>query len=150
MWIPSTRCNIKNAGYKSYSNRIATGSAEVKMNNINAVIMESRRLEMLLKAHYHAQGNTLQELVESSRERLPSDVISKLSLIASIQYDAIDEKNNDEFDVNLLITKCKECEKELLPRSNRTIWGIALFLIFSVTAGAIWFYIENWHYIAEL
>lgn len=114
------------------------------MDHIAIVINQSKRLEMLLKVHYHAQGKGLHQLVSSIEERLPHDVINKLRFIATIRNKTVHEDDYKIDDIQRFIKVSKECEKELLPRSYRLIWGIALFLIFSVTASALWFYVENW------
>lgn len=117
------------------------------MDHISIVIKKSKRLEMLLKQHYHAKGKGLHQLVSSVEERLPHDVINKLRFIATIRNKTVHEDNFKIDNIQRFITVSKECEKELLPRSYRMIWGMALFLIFSVTASAVWFYVENWKHI---
>lgn len=54
------------------------------MDDIAVVVRNSRRLERLLKEHYHAQGRGLHELVSSCQERLPHDVIAKLRFVATV------------------------------------------------------------------
>ncbi|OEE68721.1 DUF4145 domain-containing protein [Enterovibrio norvegicus FF-33] len=117
------------------------------MDDIAVVVRQSRRLERLLKEHYHAQGRGLHELVTSCQERLPHDVIAKLRFVATIRNKTVHEDGYEVDDMRGFVSACKQCEKELQPRSNRMIWRVALFLIFAVTVGAVWFYIENWRHI---
>lgn len=117
------------------------------MDDLAIVVKWSNRIEWLLKEHYHAKGSGLKELVDSSQERLPHDVHSKLRYIISIKGEALQYEGYKLLDSNRFVTTCKECEKELQPRSAKMIWRFVLFLIFAATAGAIWFYIENWGYI---
>lgn len=114
------------------------------MDDIGLAVKANSRLEMLLKAHYHAEGTGLNQLINSCQERLPHDVIAKLRFIASTTDKIVNEEGYQIEDMKRFMLACKESEKELLPRSNRTIWGIAIFLIVAVTGGAVWFYIENW------
>lgn len=117
------------------------------MDNIGVVVRESRRLEMLLKAHYHAEGKGLHALITSCQERLPHDVIAKLRFIATIRNKIVHESDVEIDDMKNFISACKESEKKLMPRSNKMIWGVAFFLIFVVTAASVWFYIKNWEHI---
>ncbi|QOQ68692.1 DUF4145 domain-containing protein [Photobacterium damselae] len=118
------------------------------MSNIASVIKRTRRIEYLLRSHYHAQGSNLTELIEFCDERLPQNLIEELQHIdqirdQSIQQDHFRLTNEDEF-----IAMCKRCEKGLTPRSNRVVWGVALLLVFGFTALAIWFYSLHWHRIS--
>ena len=115
-----------------------------KMDEIAIVVKKSKRLESLLKTHYHAEGKGLHSLVSSIEERLPHDVINKLRFIATIRNKTVHEDGYKVEDMKRFLLVCKACEKELLPRSHRVIWGMTLFLILSVTVFAIWFYIQYW------
>lgn len=117
------------------------------MDEIGLVVKKSRRLEMLLKTHYHAEGKGLHALISSCQERLPHNVISKLRFIATIRNKTVHEDGFKIDNMKSFLLACKESEHELLPRSNRMIWRIALFLIFAVTASALWFYIKYWEHI---
>lgn len=114
------------------------------MGDLAIVVSWSNRLELLLKLHYHAKGDDLQELIESCEERLPHDVIEKLHYIARVKNSMMQQKKSKLDDPRQLIMVCKQCENELQPRSAKLIWRFALFLIFAVTMGALWFYAVNW------
>ncbi|WP_318519246.1 DUF4145 domain-containing protein [Photobacterium leiognathi] len=116
------------------------------MVDIEQVIDRSRRIEDLLRHHYHAKGSDLQQLIGSCEDRLPHDVLVKLEKVAELnkQFTSSDGRvdSSDEF-----IQLCDWCEKELAPRSSRLVWGVAITLLCGFTLAAIWFYTVNWHHI---
>ena len=59
--------------------------------DIEQVIERSRRLEDLLRQHYHAKGTDLTQLVHSCDNRFPDDVSSKLNEINIIHQKLMTE-----------------------------------------------------------
>ncbi|MGF1764078.1 DUF4145 domain-containing protein [Aliivibrio kagoshimensis] len=114
------------------------------MSDIEFVIVRSRRLETLLKEHYHADGKGLHELISSCEERLPHDVIKKLRFIATIRNKMVHEDEYRLDDKTRFKTVFEECEAELVPRSSRFIWRVAIATVAIVTGLALWFY--HWHW----
>ncbi|KLV07380.1 hypothetical protein ABT56_04760 [Photobacterium aquae] len=115
------------------------------MANIELVVTRSRRIERLLREHYHAEGKGLHQLITSSEERLPHEIIPKLRFIASVRNKTVHEDGYRLDDKKGFIAACKACEKELTPRSGRFVWTIAVLLVLGATALAIWFYSIHWH-----
>ncbi|WEM42376.1 DUF4145 domain-containing protein [Photobacterium sp. DA100] len=117
------------------------------MANIELVVTRSRRIESLLREHYHAEGKGLHQLITSCEERLPHEIIPKLRFIASIRNKTVHEEGYKLDDKKGFIAACNACEKELTPRSGRFVWTAAVLLVVGVTALAIWFYSLHWHHI---
>ncbi|MGF1868527.1 DUF4145 domain-containing protein [Photobacterium indicum] len=117
------------------------------MANIEMVVTRTRRIEHLLRQHYHAEGKGLHQLISSSEERLPHEIVPKLRFIASVRNKTVHEDGYKLDDKKGFLAACKLCEKELTPRSGRFIWGVAVFLVLGFTALAIWFYSVHWHHI---
>ncbi|OAN16942.1 hypothetical protein A3K86_08370 [Photobacterium jeanii] len=115
------------------------------MANIEMVVTKTRRIEHLLREHYHAEGKGLHQLISSCETRLPHEIIPKLRFIASVRNKVVHEDGYKLDDKKGFVAACKLCEKELTPRSGRFIWGVALFVLFAFTALAVWFYSVNWH-----
>ncbi len=114
------------------------------MADIDWVVKRSRRIESLLRQHYHADGKGLHQLISSCEERIPHELIPKLRYIATIRNKTVHEdgykiENRKEF-----ARTCKLCEQVLTPRSGRFIWGLALVLVFGFTALAALFYYLIW------
>lgn len=114
------------------------------MSDIENVVKRVRRLEKLLRLHYHADGRGLHQLVTSCEERLPHDVISKLRYVATIRNKIVHEEEYRLDDRKRFFTVCDECEKELTPRANRFVWGIAIGLMLLFTGLALGFYYIHW------
>ncbi len=117
------------------------------MNEISTVIQQSRRLEHLLKVHYHAEGPGLHQHISSCQERLPRELIPKLRYIATMRNKVVHEEGFRLDNKKKFRQLCLECEKILTPRSHRTIWCLVIFLIFAVTLGSIWFYYQYWQHL---
>ncbi|MDO6499464.1 MULTISPECIES: DUF4145 domain-containing protein [Photobacterium] len=115
------------------------------MANIEMVVTKTRRIEHLLREHYHAEGKGLHQLITSCEERLPHEIIPKLRFIASVRNKTVHEEGYKLDDKKGFISACHQCEKELTPRSGRFIWGLTLLMVLGFTALALWFYSENWH-----
>lgn len=114
------------------------------MDDVAVVIKHSKRLESLLRQHYHAKGKGLHQLIDSSQKRLPHDVVKKLRFLATIRNKVVHEDGYQLDDMREFISVSKYCESELVPRSNRLMWRLAAGLILLFTAGAIGFYAQVW------
>ncbi|WP_297480862.1 DUF4145 domain-containing protein [uncultured Photobacterium sp.] len=115
--------------------------------DIEQVIKSSRRLEDLLRQHYHAKGTDLTQLVDSCGNRFPDEISIKLNKIKLIHQKLI---ANDVIDTNnyqLFMDLCAECEVELMPRSSRLVWGAAVLLLGGITLAALGFYFYHWQHI---
>lgn len=93
--------------------------------DIDQVIDKSRRLEDLLRQHYHAKGTDFTQLVHSCDNRFPDDIVNKLNKIATIRQQIMmtDTSMSASNDYQHFIDLCAECEQELMPRSSRLVWG---------------------------
>ncbi|QUJ67356.1 DUF4145 domain-containing protein [Photobacterium sp. GJ3] len=116
------------------------------MTEIELVVSRSRRLEYLLKRHYHAEGKGLHQLITSCEERLPHEIIPSLRYVATMRNKVVHEEGF-ELNVQGFRKACRDCEKELTPRSTRRVWAVAVLLVVGMTALALWFYSTNWHQI---
>ncbi|PWI31875.1 DUF4145 domain-containing protein [Vibrio albus] len=114
------------------------------MSDIEKVVKRVRRLEKLLRIRYHADGRGLHQLVSSCEERLPHDVISKLRYVATIRNKIVHEEGYSLEDRQHFFAVCDDCEKELTPRANRFVWGVAVFLMVLITGLALGFYYLHW------
>ncbi|OEF26111.1 hypothetical protein [Vibrio rumoiensis] len=114
------------------------------MSDIEKVVSHTRRLERLLREQYYAKGQGLLELTESCVSRLPHDVVQKIHYISNIRQQLLEDDDYQLEDRDAFIRACLECEKELTPRSGRFIWGVAIFLMVLMTAGALLFYTIHW------
>lgn len=63
------------------------------MSEVEKVVLETRKLESLLRVHYHAEGEGLHQLINSSEERLPHLVIAKLHRIATERNKVVGEEH---------------------------------------------------------
>ncbi|EKO3558515.1 DUF4145 domain-containing protein [Vibrio metschnikovii] len=114
------------------------------MSEIEQVVLRTRRLETLLRQHYHAQGKGLHQLISSCEERLPHDIIEKLRYIATIRNKIVHEDHFHLPDRKAFLLACLQCEKELAPRSGRFIWRVAVMLMLLMTMAAVTFYYLHW------
>ena len=117
--------------------------------DIDQVIDKSRRLEDLLRQHYHAKGTDFTQLVHSCDNRFPDDIVNKLNKIATIrqQITMTDTSMSASNDYQHFIDLCAECEQELMPRSSRLVWGVAVVLLGGITLAALGFYLYHWQHI---
>nr|WP_086939311.1 DUF4145 domain-containing protein [Thaumasiovibrio occultus] len=120
------------------------------MAEIDWVVTRTRRLESLLRDHYHAEGKGLHQLVTSCEERLPHELIPTLRYIATMRNKVVHEDGYKLDDRKGFKRACLRCEKELRPRSGRFIWGLALLIVFGFTALAAIFYYHIWDRLAFL
>lgn len=114
------------------------------MSDSDQVIRRTRRIEGLLRTQFHADGRGLHQLISSSEERLPHDVIEKLRYIATVRNKMMHEEDFKLDDKKHFMQVCNECEKELTPRSGRFVWGVAIGLMTLLTIAAIAFYYAHW------
>lgn len=117
--------------------------------DIDQVIDKSRRLEYLLRQHYHAKGTDFTQLVHSCDNRFPDDIVNKLNKIATIRQQIMmtDTSMSASNDYQHFIDLCAECEQELMPRSSRLVWGVAVVLLGGITLAALGFYLYHWQHI---
>ncbi|WP_117236414.1 DUF4145 domain-containing protein [Vibrio maerlii] len=120
------------------------------MSDIEKVVLRTRRFEKLLRTQYHAEGKGLHQLITSSEERLPHEVIKKLRYVATIRNKIVHEEDFVLEDKAAFFNTCDECEKLLLPRSSRFIWGVALLLMGVFTLTAALFYLIHWDTLIQL
>ncbi|MDN3608780.1 DUF4145 domain-containing protein [Vibrio ostreicida] len=114
------------------------------MSDIEQVVTRTRQIEKLLRTQYHAEGKGLHQLITSSEERLPHDVIGKLRYIATIRNKIVHEEDYKLENRNDFLAACDACEKELTPRSSRFIWRAAIALMTLITLAALIFYYAHW------
>ncbi|MEC6909471.1 DUF4145 domain-containing protein [Photobacterium piscicola] len=117
------------------------------MMDIEQVIERSRRLEDLLRQHYHAKGTDLTQLVHSCDNRFPDDIYNKLNKISVIRQNLMTDDGFDTESYQLFMDLCTECEVELMPRSSRLVWGVAVLLLGGITLAALGFYFYHWQHI---
>ncbi|MDG3086670.1 DUF4145 domain-containing protein [Vibrio hannami] len=118
------------------------------MSDIERVVVRTRRLEKLLRVQYHADGKGLHQLITSSEERLPHDVISKLRYVATIRNKIVHEENYELEDSKAFFSVCDDCEQELTPRASRFIWRVAIAVMILFTLVAMGFYYVHWDKLA--
>lgn len=114
------------------------------MSDIEKVVTRTRKIEKLLRVQYHADGKGLHQLITSSEERLPHDVIGKLRYIATIRNKIVHEDNYKLDDRKQFLSVCDECERELTPRSSRFIWRVVVLLMALITFAALGVYYLHW------
>lgn len=114
------------------------------MSDIEKVVTRTRKIEKLLRVQYHADGKGLHQLITSSEERLPHDVIGKLRYIATIRNKIVHEDNYKLDDRKQFLSVCDECERELTPRSSRFIWRVVMLLMGLITFAALGVYYLHW------
>lgn len=119
------------------------------MSEIEQVVLRTRRLETLLRQQYHAQGKGLHQLISSSEERLPHDIIAKLRYVATIRNKIVHEDHYHLEDRKVFFNVCCECEKVLTPRSSRFVWRAALTLVALMTLAAMLFYYIHWDEVSK-
>lgn len=119
------------------------------MSDIEQVVVHTRRLETLLREQYHANGKGLHQLITSCEERLPHDVITKLRFVATIRNKVVHEDDYRLEDRKAFFAVCRECEKELTPRSGRFIWRVALMLMMLMTLAAMAVYYVHWEELSQ-
>lgn len=119
------------------------------MSEIEKVVTHTSRLERLLREQYYAKGQGLVELTESCGTRLPHDIAKKLYSIADIRQSLLDDEESDPTLVEQFVQACKECEKELTPRSGRLVWGAAIVFMLLMTLGAMVLYFVHWDVVSQ-
>jgi hypothetical protein len=129
-----------------YSNNVSVGG---DFMNIDKIIKKTRRLETLLRLHYHAEGKGLHQLVSSCEERLPHDVIKKLRFIATVRNKTVHEDGFTLDDARAFDKACRECLRELTPRSGRFIWRLIIVIMTLITLSALGFYYRHWEQLSQ-
>jgi len=119
------------------------------VSDIERVVLRTRKIERLLRDHYHAHGKGLHQLISSCEERLPHDVIAKLRFVATIRNKVVHEDRYQLEDRKAFFSVCKECEQELTPRSGRFVWRVVISLIVAMTMIAMAFYYVHWEELSE-
>ncbi|KII80269.1 hypothetical protein [Vibrio renipiscarius] len=119
------------------------------MSDIDSVVKRTRKIEHLLRTQYHAEGKGLHQLITSSEERLPHNIIGKLRYIATIRNKIVHEHDYKLKSRRDFLEVCDECEKELTPRSSRFIWRVAISLMTLITLAAILFYYIHWDELSQ-
>lgn len=119
------------------------------MSDIEKIVMHTRRLERLLREQYYAKGQGLVELTESCGTRLPHDIAKKLYSIADTRQSLLNDDDSDPTLSEQFIQACRECEKELTPRSGRMIWSAAILLMVLMTLGAVLVYVVHWDVLSQ-
>lgn len=114
------------------------------MSDIEHIVRRIHKLETLLRKQYHAQGEGLEQLVDSCQERLPNRISNQLHLIAQVERELDEKQNLHVTSPDRFFVACKECEKELTPRSGRFVWRIAVSLMTIMTLIALAFYYLHW------
>ncbi|MEC6832499.1 DUF4145 domain-containing protein [Photobacterium toruni] len=119
------------------------------MMEIEQVIERSRQLEDLLRQHYHAKGSDLTQLVQSCDNRFSDDIVNKLHKIIVIRQELMTGESfiSETKHYQLFMDLCAECEVELMPRSSRLVWGVAILLLGGITLAALGFYLYHWQHI---
>lgn len=118
------------------------------MDSQSSILKNAKQLERLLVRHYHASGRDLDELITSCQDRFSKELVTCLRFIAFLSQEVANGKNAPDEALKAFNYAYQKCEKKLQPRSNRMIWRLVRWLIFLVTAGSIWIYIENWQQIS--
>ncbi|CAM3969747.1 hypothetical protein VA7868_03594 [Vibrio aerogenes CECT 7868] len=114
------------------------------MSEVDKVVQGTHQLEELLRVQYHAQGDSLEQLVESSVERLPHDAVVRLKRINGMRKKLADVNQYTHEDCLHFMDDYHACMKELVPRSNRFIWRAAFVLMSLITLFAMIFYYVHW------
>ncbi|MFD2177153.1 DUF4145 domain-containing protein [Veronia pacifica] len=114
------------------------------MDKIGRVVRYSRRLERLLREHYHAEGKGLHQLVTSCEQRLPHDAIGQLRFVATVRNKAVHQDGYEIDDIKGYEKTCRQLETKLVPRAGKRIWWLTFGLIFLFTAMAMAFYVLYW------
>ena len=114
------------------------------MSQIDLVVKRSRRIEGLLRDHYHAEGKGLHQLISSCEDRIPNHLIPKLRFIATIRNKTVHEDGYKLKEKSAFVKTCQMCEKELMPRSGRFIWGVVWTLIIALIFISLGFYAYHW------
>ncbi len=117
------------------------------MESQSSILKSTKQLEHVLIKYYHASGRNLDELITSCQDRFSKDLVNCLRFIAFLSQEVANGKNAPDEELKAFHYAYHECEKKLQPRSNKMIWRLVGWLIFLVTAGSIWIYIENWQQI---
>lgn len=114
------------------------------MSDIDLVVKQSRKIESLLKAHYHAEGKGLHQLVTSCEERLPHEVIGKLRFIATMRNKVVHEDGYKLEDKSSFKDACNEMVDILTPRASRFLWKLVGVIVLLSTLVSVSIYMIHW------
>ncbi|MDC0611238.1 DUF4145 domain-containing protein [Vibrio sp.] len=117
------------------------------MSDIETVVMRSKKLELLLKSQYRAEGQGMHQLISSCEERLPHEVVKQLRYIATVRNNAVQDDAFELEDQRTFTQACEDCMAKLTPRSGRFIWRIAVLLMCVMTIASLLFYYINWEFL---
>ena len=106
------------------------------MNPLNTLDKHHDHLAHLLKTHYHAKGEGLDQQINSCQQRLPHELLPKLRFLARIRTKCSHGENVGTDELKKYHRLYKECDHLLTPRSHRTIWCLVFILICGVTLGS--------------
>lgn len=120
------------------------------MSDIDLVVKQSRKIESLLKMHYHAEGKGLHQLISSCEERLPHDVIKKLRFIATIRNKVVHEDGYKLEDKAGFKSVSQESIDILTPRASRFLWKLVFFIVLFSTLISVGIYLIHWDNIKNL
>ena len=120
------------------------------MSDIDLVVKQSRKIEALLKAHYHAEGKGLHQLITSCEERLPHEVLGKLRFIATMRNKVVHEDGYKLEDKSTFKATCNEMTDILTPRASRFLWKLVGGIVLISTLLSIAMYLIHWDNIRSL
>jgi hypothetical protein len=119
------------------------------MSDIETVVMQTRKLESLLKEHYHAEGKGLHQLISSSESRLPHELIPQLRYMATIRNKILHEDGFKLDDRKQFLKQANLCIQALTPRAGRFVWRAAWGILMMMTLGSLIFYYLNWEMLSK-
>ncbi|OCH42712.1 DUF4145 domain-containing protein [Aliivibrio fischeri] len=120
------------------------------MSDIDLVVKQSRKIESLLKTHYHAEGKGLHQLISSCEERLPHEVIKKLRFIATMRNKVVHDEGYKLEDKSAFKATCKEMNDILTPRASRFLWKLVGGIVLIATLISLAIYMIHWENIKHL
>ncbi|WP_375321389.1 DUF4145 domain-containing protein [Aliivibrio logei] len=120
------------------------------MSDIDLVVKQSRKIESLLKTHYHAEGKGLHQLITSCEERLPHGVIGTLRFIATMRNKVVHEEGYRLEDKSSFKATCNEMNDILTPRASRFLWKLVGGIVLISTLISVAIYLIHWDNIVNL
>ncbi|KAB2823934.1 DUF4145 domain-containing protein [Aliivibrio finisterrensis] len=120
------------------------------MSEIDLVVKQSRKIESLLRTHYHAKGKGLHQLITSCEERLPHGTIGRLRFIATMRNKVVHEEGYKLGDKSGFKETCKEITDILTPRASRFLWKLVVGIVLLSTLTSLAIYLIYWDNIKNL
>ncbi len=114
------------------------------MSDIEKVVIKTRKLESLLKAKYHAEGQGLHQLITSCESRLPHEEIPRLRYIATIRNKLMHEDGYVLEDRKQFFHDLDRCIQDLTPHAGKYIWRLVWTVLLVMTLGCLIYYYLNW------